>query len=58
MEVQEHNYQCEAGKLTRFIEILPVHVQSCVKDIHEGPLEAHRRGIDQETGLPFPALPE
>jgi hypothetical protein len=29
-----------------------------VKDIHEGPLEAHRRGIDQETGLPFPALPE
>jgi hypothetical protein len=31
------NHQCEAGKLTRFIKNLPVHVKPCVKDVHEGP---------------------
>jgi hypothetical protein len=37
MEVQVHNHQFEAGKLTRFIEVLPVHVKPYVMDVHEGP---------------------
>jgi hypothetical protein len=37
MEVQVHNHQCEAGKLTRFIEILPIQVKPFVKDVGEDP---------------------
>jgi hypothetical protein len=31
---------------------------SHMKRMYMRALEAHRRGTDQETGLPFPALPE